>query len=223
MNINTKNAADLIGLLNDRQLLSCAETELALAVFKDDFPFSKQAAIASSIHYHIHVANIDQLPHELFITNGGVVVNKADGYVKYAFNGGVNFIFSHIPVAQKEKAEYLNNEVYLDHIGIDIRSDDKDSYVTFQSIPLVSAVNGYLFTRQGDGKEVVKCCHMQVNEKYWVYPNAKLNYEFAFGPLVIHEGGFGVDLRPANPFNKVADTVQSCCGAEKSKSAIFIN
>jgi hypothetical protein len=64
---------------------------------------------------------------------------------------------------------------------------------------------------------------MQVNEKYWVYPNEKLNYEFAFGPLVIHEGGFGVDLRPANPFNKVADTTIECCGAPKVKSAIFIN
>ena len=165
MNINTKAAADLIGLLNNQQLLSCTETELALAVFKDDFPFNKQAAIASSIHYHIHVANVDGLPHELFAAHGGTIVNKADGYIKYTFDGGINFIYSHIPVAQKEKAEHLNNEVYLDHIGIDIRSDDRDSYITFQSIPLVSAINGYLFTRQGDGTDVVKCCHMQVNEK----------------------------------------------------------
>jgi len=223
MTIDVSKSNGLIALLNSKQLLSCAETTQAKAVFEDGFPFENQVAIASSVHFHIHVANIDNLPHNLFKTNGGSVVNKADGYIKYAFDGGINFIFSHIPVAQKEKAERLEDEVYLDHIGIDIRSDDKESYITFQSIPLVCAVNNYLFTRQGDGKDVVKCCHMQVNEKYWVYPNGRLNYEFAFGPLVIHEGGFGVDLRPANPFVKTDGVAEACCGAEKPKSAIFIN
>ena len=63
---------------------------------------------------------------------------------------------------------------------------------------------------------------MQVNEKYWVYPNEKLNYEFAFGPLIIHEGGFGIDLRPANPFNKITEETNACCGTKKLPS-IFIN
>lgn len=52
-----------------------------------------------------------------------------------------------------------------------------------------------------DSVQAVKCCHMQMKEKYWVYAGTHINYEFAFGPLVIHEQGFGIDLRPANPFN----------------------
>lgn len=222
MNIDDKKLRHLIEFLNTQQLLSVQEKGYALAVLEKDFPFANQAAIANSVHYHIHVADVGELPHSSLIANNGEVVNKADGYIKYAF-GGINFIFSHIPVAQKEGSCRKEDDRYLDHIGIDIRSDDKSSYIVFQRIPLVSAQNDYLFTRQGDGKEVVKCCHMQVNEKYWVYPNEKLNYEFAFGPLVIHAGGFGVDLRPANPFNKASGETQSCCSEPRQKPAIFIN
>jgi hypothetical protein len=56
-----------------------------------------------------------------------------------------------------------------------------------------------------------------------VYPNEALNYEFAFGPLLIHEGGFGIDLRPANPFNKIGEEGSVCCSATKSTAAIFVN
>jgi len=223
MIIDSTQAETLIALLNINGLLSCAEMEQAEAIFKAGFEFEKQVCIANSVHFHIHVNDVNQLPHELLTAAGGKIVNKANGYIKYAFDKGVNFIFSHIPVAQKEKTERSCCEIYLDHIGIDIRSDDKDSYINFQEIPLLSAMNGFYFKRQGDGTEVVKCCHMQVNEKYWVYPNGKLNYEFAFGPLVIHEGGFGVDLRPANPFNKLDGEATECCSSLKVKSAIFIN
>src|SRR4051812_29338465 len=113
MNIDLTKSTELIGLLNSSQLLSCAETEQAKAVFNEGFAFEKQVAIANSIHYHIHVTNVDELPHALFEGHGGKVVNKADGYLKYAFDGGINFIFSHIPVAQKEKTERIAGEAYL--------------------------------------------------------------------------------------------------------------
>ena len=66
---------------------------------------------------------------------------------------------------------------------------------------------------------------MQVKEKYWVYAAKHINYEFAFGPLVIHEQGFGVDLRPANPFNKPAlEESQACCGElHPAKAKIFVH
>ena len=222
MKINTAKLRDLVSFLKTQGLLSTEELKYANAVSEDDFAFAKQVRIADSVHYHIHVADVSNLPHELLNVHNRTVVNEAEGYIKYAFDGGINFIFSHIPVAQKEKTTHNNDGAYLDHIGIDIRSDDKPAYIIFQQIPVVSAEHDFLFTRQGDGKEVVKCCHMQVNEKYWVYPNEQLNYEFAFGPLVIHEGGFGVDLRPANPFNKVTEEATACCGA-KATPAIFIN
>jgi len=222
MKIDVFKLKGLVDLLYQQQLLSNEEWKYANEVSEADFPFARQLEIADSVHYHIHVEDVLSLPHELFKQHNGAIMNEAEGYIKYAFDGGINFIFSNIPVAQKEKTTHKNEEAYLDHIGIDIRSDDKPAYITFQQIPLVSAQYDFLFTRQGDGKEVVKCCHMQVNEKYWVYPNEKLNYEFAFGPLIVHEGGFGIDLRPANPFNKLTGETNTCCGTKKV-SSIFIN
>ncbi len=223
MKINSILLEALSSLLADQQLLSKDELGNVLGIGKENFPFAQQVAAASSLHFHIHVNNTDELPHELLQSYTGRVVNKAEGYIKYAFDDGINFIFSHLPVAQKEKVTRSEDDAYLDHIGIDIRSDEKPAYIAFQQIPAISAQNDYLFTRQGDGKEAVKCCHMQVKEKYWVYPNNLLNYEFAFGPLVINESGaFGVDIRPANPYNTI-ETTASCCSEAKPKASIFIH
>ncbi len=223
MKINNIRLKTLFSLLEEQQLLDKEELPAVHDVAEESFPFTEQVATAASVHFHIHVNNIEELPHELLQSHTGKIVNKAGGYIKYEFDDGINFIFSHIPVAQKEKVIRAGDHAYLDHIGIDIRSDEKPAYIVFQQIPAVSAQYDYLFSRQGDGKEAVKCCHMQVKEKYWVYPNNKLNYEFAFGPLVIQEGGaFGVDLRPANPYNKIEETI-SCCSDSKPKASIFIH
>ena len=224
MKIITEKLSSLTSLLSQLELLTVEEINYAATVSKNDFPFANQIEIADSMHYHIHVTNVAELPNRIFLKREGIIANKAEGYIKYAFDGGINFIFSHIPVAQKEKIYHAKDEAYLDHIGIDIRSDDKPAYVIFQQIPLISSQHDYLFTRQGDGKEVVKCCNIQVKEKYWVYPNEKINYEFSFGPLVIHEGGFGIDLRPANPFNTApVEELSSCCSSSTSKAGILIN
>lgn len=224
MQISDQTFSTLISMLSGYHLLKDKETNHAAALSKDDFPFAQQMAVADSIHLHIHVANVNALPHKDFLARNAIVANKADGYIKYSFEGGINFIFSHIPVAQKENTNHPQDEAYLDHIGIDIRSDDKPAYVIFQQIPFISSQHDYLFTRQGNGKEVVKCCHMQVKEKYWVYPDEKINYEFSFGPLVVHERGFGIDLRPANPFiEAAAQESSSCCGSSQTKQRIFVN
>jgi len=213
MQIHKTTLQTLVDILAENNLLDKQEQQRANIIADNNFEFASQVALAESIHLHIHVADIDQIPTDALIANNGQVTNKAEGYIKYNFNGGINLIFSHIPVAQKEKVVRDNNAAYLDHIGIDIRSDDKTSYIAFQQIPMIAAENDYLFTRQGDGKEAVKCCHMQVKEKYWVYPSANLNYEFAFGPLVVHSNGsFGVDLRPANLFAGKPEETGSCCG-----------
>lgn len=223
MKINHMLLRRLTSLLMDHKLLSKDELLDVLQVAAENFSFEKQLAAATSVHFHVHVKDIDELPHDLLRMNGGKVENEAEGYIKYAFDGGINFIFSHIPIAHKERSTREQHYAYLDHVGIDIRSDEKAAYLVFQQIPLLSAQHDYLFTRQGDGKESVKCCHMQVKEKYWVYPNERLNYEFAFGPLVINAGGaFGVDLRPANPYNIIEETT-TCCSEAKTKSSVFIH
>lgn len=212
-------------ILKQENLLNEDELKTINSLTSSDFSFSEQLAIANSVHYHIHVPDIEQLAHELFTSNAGIVENKKEGYIKYGFPGGLKLIFSHMPVAQKEQSAKCFEQPYLDHIGIDIRSEDKEAYIVFQQIPLVAAQHDYYFKRQCDGVEAVKCCHMQVNEKYWVYAQKNVNYEFAFGPLVIHENGFGIDLRPANPFNKpVMEESSSCCGEQqKAKAKIFVD
>jgi len=237
MQIHQATLQTLVNILAENNLLNEQEQQRANIIADNNFEFAGQVALAESIHLHMHVADVEQIPAAAFAANGGQVTNKAEGYIKYNFNGGINLIFSHIPVAQKEKVARNNNAAYLDHIGIDIRSDNKTSYIAFQQIPMIAAENDYLFTRQGDGKEAVKCCHMQVKEKYWVYPAANLNYEFAFGPLVVHATGFGVDLRPANLIAGKPEEAGSCCGtpvketvagsepqqtAQVKKPAIFI-
>lgn len=218
MKVNSSNMSAVAHMIRQEKLLNEEEMTLVTNLEKDDFSFAPQLAIADSVHYHIHVPDIDQLNHELFAGNEGLIENKRDGYIKYGFPGGLKLIFSHIPVAQKEQAAKCSEQSYLDHIGIDIRSDNKESYIVFQQIPLIAAQHEYYFKRQGDGVEAVKCCHMQVKEKYWVYAAKYINYEFAFGPLVIHEQGFGIDLRPANPFNKPVTESTACCGETPAAS-----
>lgn len=223
MKVDTPEFAILSDILKTGILLNEEELKTITGIARADFSFAPQLAIADSLHFHIHVPDIAKLPHELFIKNRGLIENKREGYIKYGFAGGIKFIFSHIPVAQKEQTAKCFKQSYLDHTGIDIRSDHKEAYIIFQQIPLIAAQHDYFFKRQGDGVEAVKCCHMQVKEKYWVYAGKHINYEFAFGPLVIHEHGFGIDLRPANPFNGSAERA-ACCGEpqkEKLKAKIF--
>jgi hypothetical protein len=225
MKVNSKNFERLVEIIQQENMLKEDELSIIAGLIKPDFAFASQLSIADSIHYHIHVPNIDKLPHSLFEDNDGKVENKMEGYIKYGFPGGFKVIFSHIPVAQKEQSAKCFEQSYLDHIGIDIRSENKEAYIVFQQIPLIAAQQDYFFKRQGDGVEAVKCCHMQVKEKYWVYAAKHINYEFAFGSLVIHEQGFGVDLRPANPFNKpLIEESQACCGETKpAKAKIFVD
>lgn len=225
MKVNKSFFERLSGLIKKENLLKENELQIINDLISKDFSFAAQLAIAASVHYHIHVPDVERLSHEFFVSNQGIVENKKEGYIKYGFPGGFKIIFSHIPVAQKEQSAKCFEQSYLDHIGIDIRSENKDAYIVFQQIPLIAAQHDYYFKRQGDGVEAVKCCHMQVNEKYWVYGGKNVNYEFAFGPLVIHENGFGVDLRPANPFNKpVIEESQACCGEQQpAKAKIFVD
>lgn len=224
MKLNYQRLTAYLQMLKERNLMNDNEFGLAVQLADDSFPFLKQIELADSIHYHIHVRDIEDLPHDYFMDLGATVENRNVGYIKYRFPGAVSLIFSHIPVAQREMGKAPQDSCYLDHIGIDIRSEDKPAYVVFQQIPSIAATNDFVFKRQGDGIEAVKCCHMQVKEKYWVYAGKDVNYEFAFGPLVVHQEGFGVDLRPANPFNTPAEIESTaCCGQPEPVAKIFIN
>jgi hypothetical protein len=183
-----------------------------LNIANNAFLFSPQLATAESIHLHIKVPSTEKLPHKELSAYGGIAQNEKEGYIKYAFPSHINLIFSSIPVSQEEKAG-IASFVYphLDHIGIDIRKNDEESYKCFNTIPLLAKTANLPCKRQGgDGKQVF-CCHVQVNEKYWVYAPYNPYLEFAFGALIVSEDVFGCDLRPADPALGLWEEKVACC------------
>jgi hypothetical protein len=179
----------------------------------DHFLFKEQLELAESIHLHIKVPDTAKLPHKDLLHHGGNPQNEKEGYIKYAFDSGVHLIFSSIPVSEEERAGLtLYNYPHLDHIGIDIRKDDSGSYEVFNKIPSLSEKNYLPFKRQGGDGQNVYCCHVSVNEKYWVYPKGRPHFEFAFGPLNVSDSAFGCDLRPADPALMMPEQQISCCG-----------
>jgi len=180
---------------------------------KENFLFHDQLDLAESIHLHIKVPDTATLPHDILVEKGGRPQNEKEGYIKYAFASGIHLIFSSIPVSQEERAGLtLFNYPHLDHIGIDIRKDDTESYEVFNSIPALAERNFLPVKRQGGNGQNVLCCHVSVNEKYWVYPKGRPHFEFAFGPLVVSESQFGCDLRPADPSLQIPEQQVACCG-----------
>ena len=210
MKINLQTLEMLVAMLVEQHLLTKAEAAHVTGMAATDFPFAPQLAMADSVHLHIHTAEVAQLPHTLFLQQKATVATQVEGYIKYVLPGGLNLIFSHVKIAEDVGSLSENSATYLDHIGIDIRSEEKKAYLVFQQIPLLAAQQDYPFTRQG-GTAAVQCCHSQVKEKYWVFPAGQLNYEFAFGPLQQYAGGFGVDVRPANPFSLPTEEKPSAC------------
>jgi hypothetical protein len=190
----------------------------------DNFLFKEQLDLAESIHLHIKVPDTAKLPHKDLMEHGGKPQNEKEGYIKYSFDSGVHLIFSSIPVSQEERAGLtLYNYPHLDHIGIDIRKDDADAYEVFNRIPSLSGENYLPYKRQGGDGQDVHCCHVSVNEKYWVYPAGRPHFEFAFGPLTVSDTVFGCDLRPADPSLMIPEEQVSCCaGASKNKSSVAV-
>ncbi len=221
MKINPESWHTLITWLIDNQYLSAAEALQVRAILQPDFPFASQLAVADTLHLHMHTTAVSQLPQQAFFTQGATVEYQTAGYIKYALPDGINLIFSEGTTAQ-DVAEGKAAQTYLDHIGIDIRIDTKEAYLVFQEIPLLAARQDFPFTRQGGSPEGVQCCYAQVKEKYWVYPDQSLNYEFAFGPLK-KQGSFGVDVRPPNPYRIAAvEHSVECCPGAKPTAKIFL-
>lgn len=214
MNIALQSANELLDYFDAYDIIpEITRTQLS-KLTDGDFLFREQLDLAESIHLHIKVPATDKLPHQDLIDHGGVAQNAKDGYIKYAFPSGVHLIFSSIPVSQEERAGLsLYNYPHLDHIGIDIRKDDSDSYDIFNQIPDLADRNYLPYKRQGGDGTNVYCCHVSVNEKYWVYPKGRPHFEFAFGPLVVSDTVFGCDLRPADPSLQIPDEQLACCGS----------
>ena len=174
---------------------------------------------AESLHLHVKVDDTCALPMALLEALGARFDHGREGYVKLRFAGGLNAIFSHIPVAAedlRECAAARRPRPFLDHLGFDLRSEDRETRAAFDALPAIAGRRGWPLVPQGGAGRPVKCCHSEVAEKHWLYVDGiagmpHLPVEFAFGPLRHAAGMAGCDLRPARPGTEVA--AAACCAA----------
>jgi hypothetical protein len=180
--------------------------------------------LANSLHLHVKVDDTAKLPHDQLAALGGEIENQRDGYIKYTFGGGLNFIASSIPIAEEDTlAEHPEVTVayptppkpHLDHVGVDLRRETGMVRARFDDIPTIAGRIGWAHVRQGGRGRAVHCCHTHVAEKHWVYPLTHDGaftrpLEFAYGPLVVSAETSGCDLRPIDPRHPAAPDFVSC-------------
>lgn len=211
-------------------LVSGAEDAEVRSLLGPMSPFPDAMREASSVHLHVKVADTAALPDGRIRARGSEPTCCADGYVKYPFPGGVNVIFSSIPVAEDDllAGAASPSGAVLDHKGIDLRRGTTAARAVFDAVPSVAAGRGWRHRPQGGNGTPVYCCHTEVAAKHWVYPNVDGSgqsrpIEFALGDLVIHEAAMGCDLRPIDPAHPRADearaALSSCSAAHAAPNS----
>ncbi|MEB3033387.1 hypothetical protein [[Mycobacterium] nativiensis] len=198
----------------EEHLLTVDERDQILWLFGDDFPFSDAVRAADTVHVHVKVEDVATRPHQRIRAMGAVSENAAPGYVKYSFPGGINMIFSSIPVAADDLVEGAVTiaKPFMDHAGLDIRHCGPSYRAVFDTVPARATAMGWRAVTQ-DGP--VHCCHTEVAAKHWVYPPACLAswrrpLEVAFGALRIVDKTMGCDLRPLDPAHPLAGSSTGC-------------
>jgi hypothetical protein len=225
MDVRADRVRHTLEFFRDIDLLPAGDIERILWFFGADFPFRPQLESADSIHLHVKVADTAFLPRDAIRNAGGKPGSEQAGYVKYVFPAAVNMIFSSIPVAEDDRLPDARAVArpFLDHAGIDIRKETDDTRRRFDAIADTAGRAGWRHVAQGGVGRAVHCCHTEVGEKHWVYPPAALHawarpLEFAFGPLIIHAGKAGCDLRPIDPAHPHARDV-GCCGSASTTTS----
>jgi diadenosine tetraphosphatase ApaH/serine/threonine PP2A family protein phosphatase len=197
-------------------LLAPAEVAEALSLLDPAFPFFAALRQADSVHLHVKVDSVDRLPSARILALGTRAENARPGYVKYPFAGGINLIFSSIPIAEEDQlSDPRPPRPFVDHFGVDLRRETGVVRAAFEDTPLVARRAGWPWKSQGGGGRPVFCCHATVSEKYWVYPPAEGSrwarpIEFAYGPLEISQEMNGCDLRPIDPRHPQAAGLAAC-------------
>jgi hypothetical protein len=201
-------------------LISAVEHQEILSVLDGGFPYAQALGFTDSVHAHVKVADVDELPHVHLTGLGYRPENAEPGYIKYSTDAAINLIFSSIPISVDDQipgAVGLERP-FMDHVGIDMRNESAETWELFNSIPARAAELSWQEVPQG-GDQAVHCCHTQVKAKHWVYPPScwqgwRRPIEFAFGTLVVFDKKMGCDLRPMDPAHPMAQgAASSCCGA----------
>jgi len=194
-------------------LISDAEVAELRALLDPAFPWFAAARLADSVHVHVKVADTAALPLDAL---GGTVENARPGYVKLRYPGGLNLIFSSIPIAEEDLVdEPRPPRPFVDHLGIDLRRELGVVRAAFDDAVELARRAGWSLKTQGGLGRAVFCCHAQVAQKHWLYPPAEGTrwarpIELAFGPLVIGPEMSGCDLRPIDPKHPASGAVIAC-------------
>ncbi len=197
-------------------LVSDHEIEETLALLDPAFPFFSSLRMANSIHLHVKVDAVEDLPLRKILSLGTHPENDRPGYIKFPFPGGINMIFSSIPTSEEDQLpEPPQGKPFVDHFGIDMRREMGLVRALFEDTPAVARRAGWPSKSQGGGGRQVFCCHSMVAEKYWVYPPSDgarwtRPLEFAYGPLMISQEMNGCDLRPIDPHHPAAASYVAC-------------
>jgi alkylhydroperoxidase/carboxymuconolactone decarboxylase family protein len=221
MHISEEKSRAILHLAEKHGLIKSQEKDFILGMFNSSFPFAEAAQLANTFHAHIRVDRTLDLPRAAFLEAGAVIENEKDGYVKYAFPGGANLIFSSINVSQDDLRETYDNRrarPFLDHVGIDLRDETEEVRAAFDAVPGIAAKREFAHTAQGTPDKPVFCCHTNVSLKHWVYPGlSSPSIEFAFGALKIDLAKSGCDLRPSDP--RLGAAPVSACGASATDAS----
>jgi hypothetical protein len=207
-----RRAFDVItAAATDAGLLEPAESKQITALVDDATPFAEAVSVAESVHVHIRVRDVRQLPDEI-ADWGSVASRRYFGYVKHAYAGGINLIFSSNPVAEDDLlAETADRRTpYVDHIGIDLRDLDKATSA-YDGVPIAALEHDWRIVGQPGP---VYGCNAEVDDKLWAYPpsgddSCSRPIEFALGPLRLYDSWVGCSLRPIDPAHPKAADVSS--------------
>jgi diadenosine tetraphosphatase ApaH/serine/threonine PP2A family protein phosphatase len=197
-------------------LVSSEEASEAMSLLDPGFPFFAAVRVADSVHVHVKVDEVDDLPHGRIVALGTSAENARPGYVKYPFPGGINLIFSSIPVAEEDQlGPPAKSKPFVDHYGIDLRRETGLVRALFEDSVGIARRAGWPGKAQGGAGRLVYCCHSTVAEKFWVYPPPDGSrwtrpLEFAYGPLQISQEMNGCDLRPVDPRHPEAGHLAAC-------------
>lgn len=221
--IDPSAIAETLQFFAGLDLLTTAEVDEVTAMLAPQFPMAEAIRAAETVHVHVKVHDTEQLPHEQIVAAGSRPESTTEGFVKYPFASGVNLIFSSIPIAEDDmlSGEPAKPPAIMDHKGVDLRAETPAARAVFDGVPGQATSQAWRHRGQGGGGTPVYCCHTEVEEKHWVYPNAGdagqyRPIEFAFGELKIHDSKMGCDLRPidpAHPRAAEASAALSACAA----------
>jgi hypothetical protein len=195
-------------------LLSEPESGQILSLLDEDFEFAQVIRFAESVHVHVEVDSVKDLPDEKIRQQSGVV--SIDRYqepdmVKYSYDGGINVIFSAFPISQDDLVPGGAglSKPFVDHLGIDLRDGSAATRAIFDAIPGRASEVGWRHVHQA---APLYCCYTACSEKHWVFPplDARRGYrpiEFAFGSLRKFDTNMGCDYRPIDPAHPLAGTL----------------